>query len=68
MKIFIIDDEKNIRISLGNILEDEGYEVQSFANIKSGLQALEDSDPDLILLDVILPDGNGIEARSIIKR
>ncbi|MDD3563031.1 MAG: sigma-54 dependent transcriptional regulator [Candidatus Cloacimonetes bacterium] len=68
MKIFIIDDEKNIRISLGNILEDEGYEVQSFANIKSGLEALEDSDPDLILLDVILPDGNGIEALEEIKK
>ncbi|MCB5264862.1 MAG: sigma-54 dependent transcriptional regulator [Candidatus Cloacimonetes bacterium] len=68
MKIFIIDDEKNIRISLGNILEDEGYEVQSFANIKSGLESLEDGDPDLILLDVILPDGNGIEALEEIKK
>lgn len=68
MKILIIDDEKNIRISLTNILEDEGYEVQSFASIKSGLQALEESDPDVILLDVILPDGNGIEALEEIKK
>jgi len=68
MKIFIIDDEKNIRLSLSNILEDEGYEVESFANIQSGLTALEDSDPDLILLDVILPDGNGIQALEEIKK
>ncbi|MCK9584526.1 MAG: sigma-54 dependent transcriptional regulator [Candidatus Cloacimonetes bacterium] len=68
MKIFIIDDETNIRLSLSNILEDEGYEVESFANIQSGLTALEDSDPDLILLDVILPDGNGIQALEEIKK
>ncbi len=68
MKILIIDDEKNIRLSLGNILEDEGYEVDSFANIKSGLKHLEEDEPDLILLDVILPDGNGIDALTEIKK
>jgi len=68
MKILIIDDEKNIRLSLSGILEDEGYEVESSGTIKEGLQDLEDVDPDAILLDVKLPDGNGIEALSIIKK
>jgi two-component system, NtrC family, nitrogen regulation response regulator NtrX len=67
VKILIIDDEKNIRISLTNILEDEGYEVESYSAIKAGLEALEDSDPELILLDVKLPDGNGIKALIEIK-
>lgn len=67
MKIMIIDDEKNIRISLTNILEDEGYTVDSYSTINSGLQALLESDPDLILLDVKLPDGNGIDALAKIK-
>ncbi len=68
MKILIIDDEKNIRLSLSGILEDEGYEVTSFANITEGLAELEDVDPDTVLLDVKLPDGNGIEALGQIKK
>lgn len=67
MKILIIDDEKNIRLSLTGILEDEGYEVVSYHDIKTGLEALDDEDPDCILLDVKLPDGNGIDALQKIK-
>jgi two-component system nitrogen regulation response regulator NtrX len=67
LKILIIDDEKNIRLSLTGILEDEGYEVVSFGDIESGLAALDDEDPDCILLDVKLPDGNGIQALQKIK-
>jgi DNA-binding response OmpR family regulator len=36
MKIYIVDDELEIRKSLKNILEDENYEVEDFANKKSG--------------------------------
>lgn len=68
MKILIIDDEKNIRITLCNILEDEGYECHSAANVQEGLALFESLDPDAILLDVKLPDGNGIEALAIIKK
>ncbi len=68
MKILIIDDEKNIRLSLSGILEDEGYEVQSCKDIKEGLGSLEEEDPDVVLLDVKLPDGNGIEALQKIKK
>lgn len=67
MKILIIDDEKNIRLSLTGILEDEGYEVLSFGEISQGLAAIEEEDPDAVLLDVKLPDGNGIDALKTIK-
>ncbi len=67
MKILIIDDEKNIRLSLTGILEDEGYEVLSFGDISQGLAAIEEEDPDAVLLDVKLPDGNGIDALKTIK-
>ena len=67
MKILIIDDEKNIRLSLTGILEDEGYDVISFGNIRQGLAAFDDEDPDAVLLDVKLPDGNGIDALEKIK-
>ena len=67
MKILIIDDEKNIRLSLTGILKDEGYTVISFGNILEGLTAFEDEDPDAVLLDVKLPDGNGIDTLKQIK-
>jgi two-component system nitrogen regulation response regulator NtrX len=68
MKILIIDDEKNIRISLTGILEDEGYEVEGCGNITEAESCLEEVDPDLVLLDVKLPDGNGIDLLARIKK
>lgn len=67
MKILIIDDEKNIRLTLSTILEDEGYRTETAGNIALGLEKLEEYDPDAVLLDVLLPDGNGIDALAQIK-
>ena len=61
MKILIIDDEKNICISLKNIFDDEGY-TSKWVNTCIEAEALiERWEPDLILLDVMLKDNNGIE-------
>lgn len=68
MKILIVDDEKNICLSLTQILQDEGYEVESASNGKSGLALFEESDPDAVLLDVKMPDMNGIDVLSKIKK
>lgn len=61
MKIYIVDDELEIRKSLKNILEDENYEVEDFANKKSLLKNLTKERPSLILLDVWLGKDDGIE-------
>lgn len=68
MKVLIIDDEINICKTLCSILEDEGYEVQSCHTAKCGLNAAEESDADVILLDVKLPDMNGIDVLAKIKK
>lgn len=61
MKIFIVDDEIEIRKSLRNILEDEDYEVDDFSNSKALLKALTKERPSLLLLDVWLGKEDGLQ-------
>ena len=61
MKIYIVDDEIEIRKSLRNILEDENFEVEDFSNKKNLLKSLAKERPSLILLDVWLGKDDGIE-------
>ncbi|GIX41792.1 MAG: sigma-54-dependent Fis family transcriptional regulator [Leptospiraceae bacterium] len=66
-KIYIIDDDKNIRTSLKEVLEDEGYEVQVFASGKNCLKQLEKERPSVIFLDVWLNKEDGIDVLKEIK-
>ena len=59
--VLIIDDEAEIRESLQTLLEFEGYEVETAANGSQGLSKLGDRPFDLVLLDLALPDRNGLE-------
>src|SRR5437763_655649 len=59
--VLIIDDEADIRESLQTLLEFEGYEVEAAANGTQGLAKLGEHPFDLVLLDLALPDRNGIE-------
>jgi DNA-binding NtrC family response regulator len=59
--VLIIDDEVEIRESLQTLLEFEGYEVEAAANAAQGISKLGDRPFDLVLLDLALPDRNGLE-------
>src|SRR5438874_35091 len=59
--VLIIDDEAEIRESLQTLLEFEGYEVEAAANGTQGLAKLGDRPFDLVLLDLALPDRNGLD-------
>src|SRR5689334_3653516 len=59
--VLIIDDEAAIRESLQTLLEFEGYEVETAANGAQGLSKVSDRPFDLVLLDLALPDRNGLE-------
>ena len=65
--ILIIDDEPIIRKLLGRVMELEGYEVFQAADRASGLKLLTAKTPQLVLCDVFLPDGNGVEMVKEIK-
>ncbi len=58
--ILVVDDEPDIRRLVQEILEDEGYEVQAAENGAAARQARRERRPDLILLDIWMPDVDGI--------
>jgi len=60
-KILLIDDEPDILDIIGYNLEKEGYEVETANNGKKGLEKAVQFLPDLILLDVMMPDMDGVE-------
>ena len=66
-KILIIDDEQQLRGLLARIIGLEGYEVAQAPDCAAGLKMLRQYDPDVVLCDVKLPDGNGVEMVGKIK-
>lgn len=65
--ILIIDDEADIREILGYNLKKEGFEVYTASNGLEGIQIAESKRPDLILLDVMMPEMDGIEVCQILR-
>ena len=60
-KILIVDDTLSSRILLGDLLELKGYTVLGAASGPEALKILETEEPDLILLDVLMPNMNGYQ-------
>ena len=65
--ILIVDDETDIRGSLASILEEEGYLVTTAATAGEALALLKDAVYDVVLLDIWLPDRDGLEALGEIR-
>ncbi|NQV14670.1 sigma-54-dependent Fis family transcriptional regulator, partial [bacterium] len=68
MKILVIDDEKNIRLTLRDILEDDGHHVLEAGSGEDGIDLLQKENVDLVLLDVRLPGMDGIEVLKAIRK
>lgn len=58
-KILVIEDEENIRKIITDFFEQEGYTVYQGANGKEGLEVFEEVNPDLVILDVMMPELDG---------
>ena len=59
-QILVVDDEPDIRLLLKEILEDEGFAVSVAENAAQAREARRSRRPDLILLDIWMPDTDGI--------
>ena len=60
INIYIVEDDKNIREIEEYALKNTGYKVESFKNAKTFYKKLQDKIPDLVLLDIMLPDEDGL--------
>ena len=59
--LLFVEDDDSIRLALRLALEDEGYEVREAPDGRTGLDAFSEREPDLVLLDLRLPDMSGFE-------
>ncbi|MFH0985916.1 MAG: response regulator [Candidatus Omnitrophota bacterium] len=66
-KILIVDDEAGIVQEIKEFLEEEGYEVHMADSAKAGILLVEEIHPDVILIDVKLPDASGTEVLRFCK-
>ncbi|MGA9271545.1 MAG: response regulator, partial [Lutimonas sp.] len=65
--ILVVDDDTPIRSLLRQELGDAGYQVQEAANGKAALDMVRMSKPDLIILDVMMPEINGFDVAAVLK-
>ena len=66
-RIHVLEDDEDIRYIIEFLLKDEGYELQLSSTFDELKSKLKDSVPDLFILDVMLPDGDGADICSDLK-
>lgn len=67
MKILIVEDEENLLLLTKSELEKEGYKVDSAITLQQALDRIISTSYDCILLDIMLPDGNGLSILKTLK-
>ncbi len=66
-QLLMIEDDNRLAAMVGDYLRQSGYGFTHAADGRSGLEALDNSDPDLVILDLMLPDIDGLEVCRRIK-
>ncbi len=66
-RLLIVDDEASLLDFLSLLFQDEGYEVTTARSVEEARRRLEAGSPDLVLCDILMPDGNGLDLLREIK-
>ncbi len=66
--IYIVEDNEDIREILEYLLIEEHYKVKAYPNIKEFWQQMKKQLPDMVVLDIMLPDGNGMDVCKKMKK
>jgi DNA-binding NtrC family response regulator len=67
-KILIVDDDRFVRMALREALRSWEYEVVEADSVKTALSTFADQDPAIVLLDIDLPDGSGLDVLTSLKK
>ena len=67
LRVLVVDDERNIVVLIATALRYEGFEVGTAEDGAQALAAVRDFAPDLVVLDVMLPDADGFELQARIR-
>lgn len=66
--VFVVDDEPDVVDLLRTILESEGFEVEAATDGRTALPRILDRPPDLLLLDLMMPDMDGFELLKLLRQ
>ena len=66
-RILVVDDEPEIHAVLGKLLSKEGYDVDSAYNAEEAFDSISQEKPDLMILDIMMPQVSGIEVCNRLK-
>ncbi len=67
-RILVVDDDENIVQFLTSFLSKKGYELSSCMNGSTALEMIQNTKPDVVLLDIMMPGIGGIDALKVIKK
>ncbi len=67
VKVLVVDDEEGIRESLRSILKEEGYRVDTAASLTVARKKVSEEFFHIVVLDVWMPDGDGIDFLDVLK-
>ncbi|MEK7870384.1 MAG: response regulator [Nitrospirota bacterium] len=66
--VLVVDDEDQIRQLIRETLEQAGYDVQEASNGKQGLERYRTNPADLVIMDILMPDQDGLESIMTLRR
>lgn len=67
-KVLVVDDSRTELLYLKELLEKQGYQVQTATNAEDAFRCLAQDRPDLVLMDVVMPGQNGFQLTRTITR
>jgi DNA-binding response OmpR family regulator len=68
LRIMVVDDEPDTVVTLVTLLRDEGHDVHALYRAKDVVRSVDEYDPDVVLLDIALPDGSGYAVAEEVRR